>query len=493
MLLTLLMVSTLSVAYYIRTVTAQPTTIYINLDGSITPYTAPILTVDGTTYFLTGDISYPNYDGIVVCKCNIVIDGNSHALIGQGNLFQGDFGLNEVGTVNVTTENFNIQNFTYAIYLANSQSDIIKGNNMSQNYAGVFSYDNSYGANITGNNITGNYEGIYLRDSSNNNTISSNELTANRQHGIELSSNYNTVIGNTITGNGCGIDLSSSENIFIGNNVTGNGNGIFIESSSNLISGNEVIANSNGIVIGISAYWNILTGNNLANNQYGLTLFDDASNNTIYRNNFVENTCQVSINAPSWGGAPSLDNSWNQPYPVGGNYWSDYHSADMFNGVYQNITGSDGICDIPYAVDSNNTDNYPLVNPYPSIDVAIDGLAIPNVVRKGDCCSGNLTVVNEGDLAENFKVTVYANNATIVASLESVSLQGHESALLPFFWDTSEFDPGNYTLSAYATPVPGETNITDNTSQSGIILIVPLMSGGGTSNGLKSPPFSARD
>ena len=45
--------------------------------------------------------------------------------------------------------------------------------------------------------------------------------------------------------------------------------------------------------------------------------------------------------------------------------------------MYQNETGRDGIGDIPYIIDGNNRDNYPLIYPYgcvPTIDLNNDGL-----------------------------------------------------------------------------------------------------------------------
>ena len=45
---------------------------------------------------------------------------------------------------------------------------------------------------------------------------------------------------------------------------------------------------------------------------------------------------------------------WNDGYPFGGNYWSGYTGMDA-NG--------DGIGEMPYSLDDNNQDNYPLIAP----------------------------------------------------------------------------------------------------------------------------------
>ena len=43
-------------------------------------------------------------------------------------------------------------------------------------------------------------------------------------------------------------------------------------------------------------------------------------------------------------------NSWDDGYPSGGNYWSDYNGTDSLKGPYQNLTGSDGVGDVPYKI-----------------------------------------------------------------------------------------------------------------------------------------------
>ena len=59
-------------------------------------------------------------------------------------------------------------------------------------------------------------------------------------------------------------------------------------------------------------------------------------------------------------------NIWDDGYPSGGNYWSNYTDIDLYSGPYQNESGSDGIWDHPYVIDENNQDNYPIVPEFPS-------------------------------------------------------------------------------------------------------------------------------
>ncbi|MDH5448669.1 MAG: hypothetical protein OEX01_06695, partial [Candidatus Bathyarchaeota archaeon] len=75
----------------------------------------------------------------------------------------------------------------------------------------------------------------------------------------------------------------------------------------------------------------------------------------------------------------------------------------------------------------------------------------------------NVTVTNEGTTAETFTLTVYWNTTNVISST-SVSLAFSETKIVEFPWNTTGYQLyANYTLSAYATPLPDETDQLDNT------------------------------
>jgi parallel beta-helix repeat protein len=185
-------------------------------------------------------------------------------------------------------------------------------------------------------------------------------------YGIRLDGRSNVTIQNTNIKNfDYGIWLNSSSNNSIsGSNITDNWDGILLRySSNNSMSGNTITNNSEGIWLAHSSEYNSINGNTIANNDYEGILLDSSSNNSIYHNNFVNNTRQVYyIVAP-------VANIWDDNYPSGGNYWSDYVAR------YPNALEKDasGIWNTPYVIDANNTDQYPLMKPYARLVGDVNG------------------------------------------------------------------------------------------------------------------------
>jgi len=78
----------------------------------------------------------------------------------------------------------------------------------------------------------------------------------------------------------------------------------------------------------------------------------------------VNNTDQIVDSYWENPSHPQSINVWDDGYPSGGNYWSDHNDTDVYSGPHQNETGPDGISDIPYEIDRDNVDYYPLMSSY---------------------------------------------------------------------------------------------------------------------------------
>ena len=117
-----------------------------------------------------------------------------------------------------------------------------------------------------------------------------------------------------------------------------------------------------GIYLYYSSNSSIVRNTITANNYCGIYL-GYSSNNSIYDNNFVDN----ARNAYSYNSM----NVWDNGYPSGGNYWSDYNGTDLYSDPYQNDTGSDGIGDTSYIIDEDNADRYPLMGPFNCFNTSI--------------------------------------------------------------------------------------------------------------------------
>jgi hypothetical protein len=103
-------------------------------------------------------------------------------------------------------------------------------------------------------------------------------------------------------------------------------------------------------------------------------------------------------------------------------------------------------------------------------DVAVTDIKSSKTVI-GQGYKGNITVTaeNHGGFTETFNVTAYANT-TIIAS-QAVTLTSGNSTTITFTWNTTGFAYGNYSISAVADTVPGETDTADNTFIDGWVYV----------------------
>ncbi|MFX0108363.1 MAG: nitrous oxide reductase family maturation protein NosD, partial [Candidatus Hodarchaeota archaeon] len=296
-------------------------------------------------------------------------------------------------------------NMEDGIYLEYSDHNVISNNSLSRNKLSPYIAPNFKGNihlfhsnynNISENEaiwaskgIGGGYGSGILLEFSTSNRILHNEFSLNEGTGIYLrnfgggSYDYNVIIGNNASfNNGTGIELLNSQGNMISNN-TANSNemcgillwGHNVGKQDNIVVGNTVDLNElDGIDVwdagnnkiarniirsnrrdGMRLVWsnyNNITENLVSYNDCGIRTRYDTYDNLVYHNNFVSNRIQADC-------MEQQQRSWDDGYPSGGNYWSDYTDVDLYSGPYQNETGSDGIWDHPYEIDS-----YPLVEPW---------------------------------------------------------------------------------------------------------------------------------
>ena len=162
-----------------------------------------------------------------------------------------------------------------------------------------------------------------------------------------------------------------SGTLITNNRVHDNGRGIWFDSMFNSIIEKNLVYNNlgGGISVGYVGRYNTIRDNIVHHNTRGIDMNGSmVIGNKVYHNALIDNTLQVQETG---------NNIWDNGYPSGGNYWSDYAGVDDYSGPGQNLPGSDGIGDTPYAF-TGNQDNYPLMEPWNGVPVDIKPTSCPN-------------------------------------------------------------------------------------------------------------------
>jgi parallel beta-helix repeat protein len=332
------------------------------------------------------------------------------------------FGINIWNSTNTNIENNEIYSHSgWAVELHASYGNKVASNCISN----VSTLDGirlmfSSGNSLTGNNITAcEHSGILLWHDCDNNTATCNNIQFSGSLGIL---------------HGHGVEILLSHNNTFADNVFSHGDNqglLTIESSDTSVIGNLVVSNRKGIVL------------------------RDSVGSHVYHNNIINNSEQQGYD-------DTVGNSWDNGYPSGGNYWSDYSGADLQSGPYQNDSCSDGLGDTPYAIDSNKIDNFPLMKPYAGInDLGVEVPELKTVVPEGynSTVWVNVTVLNYGIQAETSNLTLQIGKTV---QEHVLSLMERNSTTLAFSLNVSDWAKGNYPLSVHALPLPSEMDTADN-------------------------------
>ncbi|HJW97566.1 MAG TPA: NosD domain-containing protein, partial [Candidatus Bathyarchaeia archaeon] len=385
-------------------------------------------------------------------RANTVIDGSGAGYV---------FGIK--GANNVSVCNFTIQNGQTGVYVGDwgaliesSRGNVINNVITTNVDHGVFIDQSNY--TVSGNVIENN--GIGLSVFSNgavNGTFRNNDVRNNSRYNLDLNSTVydfldldttNLVDGKpvyfwlrrldeTIPSNagqvtlvGCssiivqGLDLEkNSVNVqFVkslnctleDSNLSSANVGVLLIDSRNCTVDNNTLTDC---IIDLQVQGgtnNTFTGNYLWINGFCGIDFGNTANNSFYHNTLNNLGATYTVYQAGL-------NIWDNGYPSGGNFWTDYVGVDLKRGPDQDINGSDQIGDTPYIIDANNSDHYPLVpeqsaTPVHNFDSGLDYESIQAAIEAQETLNGHTVLVDAGTYYEHLTLS------------KSVSLVGEGSS-----------------------------------------------------------------
>ncbi len=250
-----------------------------------------------------------------------------------GQLIAANCGGVRAISVNISNTDAGVQLYYVAgAEVSNTAISSIRGYGVQVGY--------SFNITVVGSNVSTSSAGGITGQTSTDVTIAQTNITRDGPFGVRLDTSTNvTIKGSRISLSGEGLRLSYCTGVvLLGNNFSNDTTGANLSSPSALTAVGNSFTN-NGVGLALRAMW-------------------PSNDVLIHHNNFVDNMKQafVQMQTPP---------KWDDGYPGGGNYWSDYGGVDQCSGVNQTICPDpDGIGDTPYIIDPSNRDRYPLMTPY---------------------------------------------------------------------------------------------------------------------------------
>jgi len=330
--ISIILASSITFGVWRYQVASAPPSPVINRDNYETLFPTLTITKDTT---LTEDHS----GEVIIAADGVTLDGNGHTITGPGvwkwnstqRMWDIATGITLKGRTGVTVKNCGVTNFATGFYLDSCDGNILLNNTVYEN----------------------NDCGFILVFSSNN------TLLNNTAYGIRD-------VVNDYDGGGFVVEMSFG-NSLKGNVAYDNGRGFQISEFER-----EIFEEHRGFIPEVYE-GNIFEANTAeGNTEAGFYIggIDNTFSNTFFHNNLIDNAIQAAVQ-------PGYANTWDDGYPSGGNYWSDYEGVDA---------DGDGIGDTPYDVlpvsyewdeedpnadpvpilgepDGNNVDRYPLMAP----------------------------------------------------------------------------------------------------------------------------------
>jgi len=245
-------------------------------------------------------------------------------------------------------------------------------NSTAQDYDGIWleSVSNAWIHNVT---ITNCHTGIWITSGCSQVKVDASFISTNQDFGVQTQFSVNSYInitGNRIQANyATGIALDGTQHFsIVSNNVstdeTSSSNRralTLVSCSYGLVTGNNLTANF-GEAVWSNTCQGVIVASNRISSQWSHGLYLTVSTGfLVYQNNFMGVPVQTGSYLSQAFDDRGSENAWNASYPTGGNYWVDYTGEDKMSGPNQNQPGpGDGIVDLPFQIDVNTWDRYPL-------------------------------------------------------------------------------------------------------------------------------------
>ena len=295
-----------------------------------------------------------------------------------------DIGIEMAFVTDATVSANRLTKNNMGVWIRSSVDVVLSDCNATQNEHG-FWLEYMTGVTLVGNNLSRNDEGMFF-SASESLALFRNRVFSNARSGIDLDGVKNVqLVANVAVDNEWGVyENGEGANIsLIANDVSGNriGGMDFGSTTKITVTGNRVASNRNyGIIVGYGAD-TVITDNTIANNGNGIYLYGRPMGPTGVR---VHHN-RMTDNRPQGFDDQGPENVWDDGYPSGGNWWSDYGGVDNCSGPNQNVCpNADGIGDTPYVLDADSRDRYPLMSPPPPQNVPPVAVATVSPRPQGD-------------------------------------------------------------------------------------------------------------
>lgn len=389
---------------------------------------------------------------------NLYLTYSNSNVVGDNAVSGGSIGIEVMHSQGNSILNNTVNVDSYGIYLGYCSASTLGGNLVSLCDWGIELYT-STGSTIKENRISDNTWGIYITDESDGNTIYHNNFIDNVKQAYQHPTSINTWHTPTTP------YQANYWNDYIGEDTNGDGIG-------------DTYLPWAGV-----DWYPLMTGWGGVHN---VAIVDVTPSTTIVPSGDIVYINVTAKNEGTWGESFDVTAKYDDTEigtqtvaelapEASRTLTFEWNTTDVALGDHTIVAVASAVYSEIDTADNTYIDGVVTVGVH---DVAIIGLrASPRAASPGDLIYIDVTVQNQGDYAESFNVTVYADmNATIVGDEITVGNQTVYDLLpganqtLEFIWNTTDVRRGNYWISAEADEVPSEIDTADNILKCGAFI-----------------------